>query len=131
MQKDEPMNRFVRKISSSRFEPANGPATLVFKAIYANEVKAKEVAITIKEIIPDPVFTLEAPAAWDGRRVFVHFGGVQSAFYVWVNGARVYEARVVRGDVTFEALSKMKAVFKKDGLVTPGNASGLNDGDAA
>ena len=29
------------------------------------------------------------PAAWDGRRVFIHFAGVQSAFYVWVNGQKV------------------------------------------
>ena len=33
--------------------------------------------------------TFELPAAWDGRRAFIHFGGVQSAFYVWVNGVRV------------------------------------------
>ena len=37
----------------------------------------------------------------------------------------------VRGDSTVEVLSKMKAVFKKDGLVTAGNASGINDGAAA
>jgi len=33
--------------------------------------------------------TFELPAAWAGRRVFVQFHGVQSAFYVWVNGVRV------------------------------------------
>jgi acetyl-CoA C-acetyltransferase len=37
----------------------------------------------------------------------------------------------VRGDVSLEQLVKMKPVFKKDGLVTAGNASGLNDGAAA
>lgn len=37
----------------------------------------------------------------------------------------------VRPDITLEALAKMKAVFQKDGSVTPGNASGLNDGGAA
>lgn len=37
----------------------------------------------------------------------------------------------VRPDVTPEALARMKAVFQKDGSVTPGNASGLNDGGAA
>ncbi|RJG03331.1 acetyl-CoA C-acyltransferase family protein [Noviherbaspirillum sedimenti] len=37
----------------------------------------------------------------------------------------------VRGDVTAEQLAKMKPVFKKDGTVTAGNASGLNDGGAA
>ncbi len=37
----------------------------------------------------------------------------------------------VRGELSLEALGKMKAIFQKDGSVTPGNASGLNDGAAA
>jgi len=37
----------------------------------------------------------------------------------------------VRADVTFEQLAAMKPVFKRDGLVTAGNASGINDGAAA
>jgi acetyl-CoA C-acetyltransferase len=37
----------------------------------------------------------------------------------------------VRGDVSSEQLAKMKPTFKKDGTVTAGNASGLNDGAAA
>src|SRR5699024_1167174 len=26
---------------------------------------------------------------WDGRELFIHFGGVKSAFYIWVNGVKV------------------------------------------
>jgi len=37
----------------------------------------------------------------------------------------------VRPDTTIETLSKMKPAFKKDGLVTAGNASGINDGAGA
>jgi acetyl-CoA C-acetyltransferase len=37
----------------------------------------------------------------------------------------------VRGDVTEENLAKLRAVFEKDGTVTAGNASGINDGAAA
>jgi len=37
----------------------------------------------------------------------------------------------VRGDVKAEDLAKLRAVFKKDGTVTAGNASGINDGAAA
>ncbi|WP_225785606.1 acetyl-CoA C-acyltransferase family protein [Pseudomonas sp. Marseille-P9655] len=36
----------------------------------------------------------------------------------------------VRGEVTAEQLAGMKPVFKKDGTVTAGNASGINDGAA-
>lgn len=28
------------------------------------------------------------PNNWNGRRVFIHFAGVQSAFYVWINGEK-------------------------------------------
>jgi len=37
----------------------------------------------------------------------------------------------VRKDVKAEDMAKLKAVFKKDGTVTAGNASGLNDAGAA
>ena len=37
----------------------------------------------------------------------------------------------VRGEANAEQLAKMKPAFKKDGSVTAGNASGLNDGAAA
>jgi acetyl-CoA C-acetyltransferase len=36
-----------------------------------------------------------------------------------------------RPDTTVEALAKLKPTFKKDGTVTAGNASGINDGAAA
>ncbi len=29
------------------------------------------------------------PADWSGRQVFIHFGAVKSAFYIWVNGRYV------------------------------------------
>ena len=36
-----------------------------------------------------------------------------------------------RTDINLEALKRLKTVFKKDGTVTAGNASGINDGAAA
>lgn len=37
----------------------------------------------------------------------------------------------VRGDISLADLEKLRPAFKKDGSVTPGNASGINDGAAA
>jgi acetyl-CoA C-acetyltransferase len=37
----------------------------------------------------------------------------------------------VKADTTLETLAKMKPAFKKDGAVTAGNASGINDGAGA
>ncbi|MBN1517397.1 DUF4981 domain-containing protein [Candidatus Sumerlaeota bacterium] len=31
----------------------------------------------------------EVPADWDGRQIFIHFAGVYSAFYLWINGEQV------------------------------------------
>ena len=33
--------------------------------------------------------TFELPIDWDGKQIILHFGGVSSAFYVWVNGQMV------------------------------------------
>ena len=33
--------------------------------------------------------TFEIPDGWQGKQVFLHFAGVQSAMYVWVNGKQV------------------------------------------
>ena len=41
------------------------------------------------------------------------------------------EDEYIREGVTMEALAKLKPAFKKDGTVTAGNASGINDGAAA
>jgi len=42
--------------------------TLRFKAVYADAVKTIDIPVTVREDIPDPVFTLKAPARWDGRK---------------------------------------------------------------
>ncbi len=36
-----------------------------------------------------------------------------------------------RADTSLETLANLKTIFKKDGTVTAGNASGVNDGAAA
>lgn len=46
----------------------NKPVTLTLRAVYANEVRTRDVSITVQESVPEPVFTLNAPRRWDGRR---------------------------------------------------------------
>lgn len=41
--------------------------TLQLKAVYPDQVRTQDIAVTIREAIPDPVFTLKAPAKWNGR----------------------------------------------------------------
>lgn len=35
------------------------------------------------------VTTIQVPEAWGDKQVFLHFAGVQSAMYVWINGQKV------------------------------------------
>ncbi len=42
--------------------------TLRVKAICPDQVKTKDVVISIREDIPEPEFTLQAPPNWDGRK---------------------------------------------------------------
>ncbi len=46
-----------------------------------------------KNELPNPVGSyrrnFHIPANWDGREIMVHFAGVKSAMYVWVNGQKV------------------------------------------
>ncbi len=41
--------------------------TLQLKAVFATQVKTLEIPVSIKEDIADPVYTLQAPATWNGR----------------------------------------------------------------
>jgi beta-galactosidase len=52
--------------------------------------------------------TFTVPASWAGRRTFLVFGGVSSAFYVWVNGERVGYAEDSRLPSEFDVTRFLK-----------------------
>ncbi|MCX5656479.1 MAG: DUF2341 domain-containing protein, partial [Planctomycetota bacterium] len=63
----EAVDRFSYTLTAGRVA-GDQSFILQFKAIYANQVKSFfDIPVTIKEDIPEPVFTLKAPATWDGR----------------------------------------------------------------
>ncbi len=59
-------DRFTYTVDAGRVT-GNQEAVLTFTAIHPDTIKTKDIALTITEDIPDPVFTLKAPATWDGR----------------------------------------------------------------
>ncbi len=65
----------------------------------------------------------KAAAAWAAGR----FAGEVVA----VRGATLSTDESVRGEVSMEALARLKPVFRTDGSVTAGNASPMNDGASA
>ena len=52
--------------------------------------------------------TFELPANWNSRRVFIHFDGVDSAFYLWVNGRRVGFSKDSRTPAEFDLTDFVK-----------------------
>jgi beta-galactosidase len=52
--------------------------------------------------------TFTIPKGWDGRQTFLHFAGVESAFYVWLNGALVGFGKDCRTPVEFNITSLLK-----------------------
>ncbi|MFO0804707.1 MAG: DUF2341 domain-containing protein [Gemmataceae bacterium] len=60
-------DRFTYRFEAGRVT-GHQKLTLRFKAVYPNETKVKDVPVTIKEDIPEPEFTLQAPVDWDGRK---------------------------------------------------------------
>ncbi len=52
--------------------------------------------------------TFELPDSWRDRRVFIHFSGVSSAFYLWVNGVRVGYSEDSRTPAEFEITRYVK-----------------------
>lgn len=53
------------------------------------EDSPRGVAPTIYNPVGSYKRTFKTPAGWDGKEVFVSFQGVESAFYVWINGQKV------------------------------------------
>ena len=113
-------------------------ATLQFKAVYANEVKTKDIPITIKEGIPEPLFTLESPAKWDGRatiEVVPQIGnlaamrahGAGELRYEWsVSGGAIIQEiapdRLILLRSQFTGLVTIKAVISNGGAAVTASA---------
>ncbi|MCP4725952.1 MAG: DUF4981 domain-containing protein, partial [bacterium] len=50
----------------------------------------------------------DVPQDWDGRRIFLHFDGVESAFYLWINGEKVGYSQGSRTPAEFDITSYIR-----------------------
>ena len=61
---------------------------------------------------PNPVGSyrrdFDLPADWNGKQVYIHFDGVYSAFYVWVNGRKVGYSQGANNDAEFDITKYVK-----------------------
>lgn len=51
---------------------------------------------------------IEVPEIWDGRQVYINFGAVESAFYLWINGEKVGYSQGSRTPAEFNITRYLK-----------------------
>lgn len=54
-------------------------------------------------------YAFDLPPLWENRRVFIHFAGVQSAFYLWVNGEKTGYSQGSMEPAEFDITSCLRA----------------------
>ena len=59
--------------------------------------------------------TIKVPAEWNGREIYLHFNGLYSAAYVWVNGQKVGYTQGPNNDAEFDVTRYLK--LGKENLV--------------
>jgi hypothetical protein len=105
---------------------------LQFKAVYANETKTRDIPVTIKEAIPEPVFTLRAPAAWNGRDAIEVVPAISNLTAMQAKGAGELKYHwTVSGGAVIKEIAPDKMVLKRSqcsGKITVSLA--LNNGGA-
>ena len=89
----------------------NGYGTPIYVNV-DNEFRPNEppFAPTVDNPVGCYIHEFSVPTEWKGRRVYINFGAVKSAYYVWVNGQFV----------GFTEDAKTNAEFDITGLVRPG-----------
>ncbi|WP_394176512.1 glycoside hydrolase family 2 TIM barrel-domain containing protein [Thalassotalea litorea] len=65
-----------------------------------------DLVLTEKGVDYNPVGSyrkaFDVPESWNGQQVFIHFGAVKSAFYIWVNGKKVGYSQDSKTEAAFD-----------------------------
>ncbi|MGL1958943.1 MAG: DUF4981 domain-containing protein [Colwellia sp.] len=81
-------------------------------ACFDNELLLPNKNIATKDIKYNPVGsyrqTFEVPDAWNNQQVYLQFGAVKSAFYLWINGKKVGYSQDSKTDAAFDITNFVK-----------------------
>ena len=121
---DRPMDFFKPTFDASAWETIQVPSCVEMLGygtpIYTNVtypfknqppfIRGQEGYTVVKE--PNAVSsyrrTFEVPAQWNGREIYLHFNGIYSAAYVWVNGKKVGYTQGPNNDSEFNVTKYLK-----------------------
>jgi beta-galactosidase len=78
----------------------NQPSLILPQKGYTNEKEPNPVSSYRRN------FTI--PDTWDGKTIFIHFNGVYSGFYIWINGEKVGYSEGANNDAEFDITKYVK-----------------------
>ena len=139
----ESMSRSPHHVTTARFGQKMGNVTMIdaLTAVLSDPLEGMHMGVTAENVAADHGITRQMQ---DELAVLSHQRAAQAQaegrFDSQIlpvdlktrNGATRFDRdEHVRADASVEGMAKLKAVFQKDGTVTAGNSSGINDGAAA
>ena len=93
---------------------------LQVRAVYPDEVKTREIPITVKEAIPEPIFTLQAPAAWNGRDTIEVVPALSNLAAMKAAGADQFDYKwSVSGGAVIKQVAPGKLILKRSQYTGP------------
>ena len=93
---------------------------LQLRAVFPNGVKTKDIPVTIKEAVPEPVFTLKAPAQWNGRDPIEIVPDVANLAAMTAKGAATLHDRwTVAGGAVIKQIADGKLILTRSQYTGP------------
>jgi hypothetical protein len=94
--------------------------TLQFKAVYPNGVKTKDISVTVKETIPEPVCALKAPSKWNGRDTIEVVPEIRNLKAMTAKGAgELHYQWTVSGGAVIKEVAPGKLILKRSQYTGP------------
>jgi len=139
----ESMTRAPHHVTAARFGQKMGDVQMIdaLLAVLSDPFEGMHMGVTAENVATDYAITR---AMQDELAVLSHQRAARAQaeerFEAQIlpvevkdrKGIRLFDRdEHVRADASIEEMAKLKPVFQKDGTVTAGNASGINDGAAA
>ena len=122
---DRPINFFEVDFDDNNWDTIDVPSNWQMRGygipIYTNvkypySINIKEIPSIDHEYNPVGSYrtSFDIPESWQEREIFIHFGGVKSAFYIWLNGKKVGYSQGSMTPAEFNITSFLK---RKDNIL--------------
>ncbi|MEI8108201.1 MAG: DUF2341 domain-containing protein [Verrucomicrobiota bacterium] len=99
---------------------ADTSSVLQFKAITPEGVKTKDISITVKESIPNPVFTLQSPQNWNGRDLIAVIPVITNLPAIQAKGATDFHTTwTVSGGAVIQEITPDRLLLKRSQFSGP------------